>query len=253
MEDSSMTNLPSPVADPQAAISPVGRIFGVCFSPQATFEDIVRKPGWLLPVVILSLLGLAVAIGLNAKMNWREYISQQIEKSPQARSLSAEQKEQRIEGGAKFAPISVYVFGVPGPLILVLVVGLIMWGAYNVLGGVNVGYNTSLSIVSHAYVPAILGNLVFLLVLFLKAPGTLDLDNPVATNLAAFFPEDSAKWLEVFGKNIDIFTLWVVALIAIGFAATNRKKLKGGASFAIAFGMFAVYLVVRVGLAFALS
>jgi hypothetical protein len=65
--------------------------------------------------------------------------------------MSAEQKEQRIEAGAKFAPISTYVFGVPAPLILILVVALIMWGAYNVLGGVNVGYKTTLSIVAHAY------------------------------------------------------------------------------------------------------
>jgi hypothetical protein len=248
-----MATIPAPVAEPQAAISPFGRIFGVFFSPKATFEDIVRKPSWLLPVIILALLGLAVAIGLNQKMNWREFMSQQIEKSPSASTMSAEQKEQRIEAGAKFAPISTYIFGVPAPLILVLAVALIMWGAYNVLGGVNVGYKTALSIVSHAYVPVILGNLVFLLVLFLKAPGTIDLENPVATNVAAFFPEDTGKWLEALGKNLDVFTLWVVALIAIGFAATNPKKLKSGTSFGIAFGMFATYLVIRVGLAFALS
>ncbi len=232
-----MATIPAPVAEPQPAISPIGRIFGIFFSPKATFEDIVRKPGWLLPVIILAFLGLAVAIGLNQKMNWREFMSQQIEKSPQASTMSAEQKEQRIEAGAN----------------LILVVALIMWGAYNVLGGVNVGYKTALSIVAHAYVPVMLSNLVFLLVLFLKAPGMIDLENPVATNLAAFFPEDTAKWLQAFGKNIDIFTLWVVVLIAIGFAATNPKKLKGGTSFGIAFGMFAAYLVIRVGLAFALS
>src|SRR6266478_1044824 len=221
-----MATIPAPVAEPQPAISPIGRIFGIFFSPKATFEDIVRKPGWLLPVIILAFLGLAVAIGLNQKMNWREFMSQQIEKSPQASTMSAEQKEQRIEAGAKFAPISTYVFGVPAPLILILVVALIMWGD-----------KTALSIVAHAYVPVMLSNLVFLLVLFLKAPGTIDLENPVATNLAAFFPEDTAKWLLAFGKNMDIFTLWVVALIAIGFAATNPKKLKGGTSFGIAFGM----------------
>jgi hypothetical protein len=113
----------------------------------------------------LAFLGLAVATGLNQKMNWREFMGQQIEKSPQASTLSAEQREQRIEAGAKFAPVSTYIFGVPAPVILVL----------------------------------------------------------------------------------------VVALIAIGFAATNPKKLKGGTSFGVAFGMFAVYLVLRVGLAFAFS
>jgi lipopolysaccharide export LptBFGC system permease protein LptF len=61
------------------------------------------------------------------------------------------------------------------------------------------------------------------------------------------------KWLEALCKNIDIFVLWVLTLIAIGFAATNPRKLKGGKSFAIAFGVFAAYVVLRVGIAFAFS
>jgi hypothetical protein len=39
--------MPEAQAQPQASISPIGRIAGVFFSPKATFEDIVRKPSWL--------------------------------------------------------------------------------------------------------------------------------------------------------------------------------------------------------------
>lgn len=247
--------MPTPMAEaePQAKVSSVGRIFGVLFSPKPTFEDIARKPTWLLPVLLLAALGAVVAFGINMKMNWREYMSQQIEKSPAAAQLSNEQKEQRIEAGAKFAPISAYAFGIPAPIIVVLVVALIMWGAYNLLGGANLNYKTALSIVSYAYVPVLIGNLIFLLVLFLKPYGTLDLDNPVATNLAAMLPEDTAKWLLALGKNIDIIVLWVTALIAVGFAAASPKKLKGGKPYAIAFGMLAVWVVIRVGAAFIFS
>ncbi len=244
---------PAPAAGPQAAISPVGRIFGVLFSPKQTYEDIARKPGWLLPVALLAILGGLVAVGLNQKMNWREYMSQQIEKSPRAEQLSADQKEKQIEMGAKFAPISAYVFGIPAPILVVLIVGLVMWGAYNLLGGANLNFKTSLGIVSHAFVPALLGNILFLVVLFLKPPGTLDLENPVATNVAAFLPEESAKWLMALGKNIDIFAIWITLLIAMGFAAANPKKLKGTKSYTIAFGVFVAYIVVRVGFAFIFS
>jgi len=245
--------IPAPVVEPAAAVSPFGRIIGVIFSPKATFEDIVRKPSCLLPLILMAILGAVVAVGINQKMNWREYMSQQIEKSPAAAQLSSEQKEQRIEAGAKFAPISAYAFGIPAPVIVVLVVALIMWGAYNVLAGAGLNYKTALGIISHAYVPVIIGNILFLIVLFLKPYGTLDLENPVATNLAAFLPEDSAKWLLALGKNLDIFVLWVTVLIAIGFAAANPKKLKGGKAFTIAFGMLAVWVVLRVGAAFIFS
>jgi len=180
-------------------------------------------------------------------------MSQQIEKSPRAASLSAEQKQQQIEVGAKFAPIGAYVFGIPAPLVVVLIVAGVMLGAYNLMAGADVSYGTSLGIVSHAFVPWLIGNLIFLLVLFLKPPGTLDLDNPVATNAAAFLPEGSAKWLEALAKNVDLLAIWITFLIAIGFAAANARKLQGRRSYNIAFGVFLVYIVIRVGLTFIFS
>lgn len=248
-----MATTPVPAAEPQAAISPLGRIVGVLFSPKATFQDIVRKPSWLLPVAIMAVLGLLAAASLNQRMNWREYISQQIEKNPRASQLSAEQKQQQIEAGAKFAPISSYIFGAPAPIVILLVVALVMWGSYNLLGGANTNYKTSLAIVSHAFVPSYIASLLFLVVVFLKPVGTVDLQNPVATNVAAFLPDDVPKWLDALCKNLDVFVIWVLLLIAIGFAATNPKKLKGGKSFTIALTVMVVYVVLRMGFAFILS
>jgi hypothetical protein len=248
-----MATTPVPAPAPQAAISPIGRIFGVLFSPKPTFEDIVRKPSWVLPMVIMAVLGVLAVVSLNQRINWREYMSQQIEKSPRASQLSPEQKQQQIDAGAKFAPISSYIFGAPAPIVVLLVVALVMWGSYNLLGGANTDFKTSLGIVSHAFVPSYIGSLLFLVVVFLKPVGTVDIDNPVATNVAAFLPDNVPKWLDALCKNIDIFVIWVLLLIAIGFAATNPKKLKGGKSLTIAVTVMAAYLVVRVGLAFIFS
>jgi len=248
-----MATTPVPAAEPQAAISPLGRVVGVLFSPKATFEDIVRKPSWLLPVAIMVVLGTLTAISLNQRMNWREYVSQQIEKSPRASQLSPEQKQQQIEGGAKFAPISTYIFGAPAPVVILLIVALVMWGSYNLLGGANTNFKTSLGIVSHAFVPSYIGTILLIVVLFLKPIGTVDLQNPVATNVAAFLPDDVPKWLDALCKNVDVFVIWILLLIAIGFAATSPKKLKGGKSFTIAVTVMAVYLVLRVGIAFIFS
>lgn len=241
-------------AEPQqAAISPVGRLVGVFFSPKATFEDIVHKPSWLLPFAIMFVLGLVAAISLNQRMNWRDYVSQQIEKSPRASQLSAEQKEKQIEVGAKIAPISTYISVPLVPVVMLLAVTLVMWGAYSLLGGANTNFTTSLGIVSHAFVPSYITSLLFLLVIFLKPVGTVDLQNPVATNLAAFLPDDVPKWLDALCKNVDVFVVWYLLLIAIGFAAINPKKLKVGKSLTIAASVMAVYLVLRVGIAFIFS
>jgi len=196
------TTAVSPAApEPQPQMSAISRVFGVLFSPQKTFEDIVRKPGWVLPIVLLTILSIAVSFGLNQRVNWREFMSQQIEKSPQGAQLSTEQKEQRIEAGAKFAPISTYVFGTLGPLLIALIMALVMWGAYSLLGGASTNFSTAMAITAHAFMTGLISSPLFLLVIFLKAPGTIDLDNPVATNLAAFLPDDSDLWTRLDARR----------------------------------------------------
>jgi len=249
-----MATIPVPAPEAQqASVSPFGRVIGVLFSPKSTFEDIARKPSWLLPVVLSTILGLCVSIAINQRINWREFMSQQIEKNPRAAQLSSEQKEQQIAGGAKFAPISTYVFGTIGPVLAALIVGLVMWGAYSLLGGISTNFGTAFGITAHAFLTGLVSSPLFILILYLKPYGTADLDNPIAANLAAFLPDDSAKWLVALCKSFDIFLFWTLILLAIGFAALNPKKLKGAKSFTIAFTVWVVYVVLRVGWAFIFS
>ncbi len=241
---------PLPAPEPQASISPFGRIIGVLFSPKATFEDIARKPSWLLPVVISTLLGIAATVTLNQRMDWRDYISQQIEKNPQAANLSAEQKERQIELSTKITTAIVYAVGVLGSTLFALIVAAVMMLAYNLLVGAGASFMQSLAISAHALVVGLVSTPVLLLVLFLRPKGTTDPENPVATNLAAFLPEDSAKWLMVLGKSLDIFTIWMLILLAIGFAAVNPRKLKGSKSYVVAFSLWGAVVLVKVLWAF---
>jgi len=247
------TPMPEAQAQPQASIGPIGRIIGVFFSPKATFEDIARKPGWVAPILLTTVLSIVSVIALNQRMNWRDYIIQQMEKSPRAAQLSAEQKQQQADTGAKFTVGIVYASGLLVPICFALFVGLVMWGAYNLFAGAGARFSQAFSIVAHAGLVGIVSTPLFLLVLFLKPPGTIDPENPLATNLAALLSEDAAKWLVALCKSFDVFTFWTLILIAIGFAAVNPRKLKGAKSFTIAFGVWAVYVICRVGWAFIFS
>lgn len=242
-----MATTPIPVPEASASLSPFSRVIGVLFSPKRSFEDIVRKPGWLLPMVLLTILSIAVSFSINQRINWSEFMRQQIEKSPQASQMSEEQKQQRIEGGAKFSPIFTYCIGAFGPILGALVIGLVMWGAYSLLGGISTNFSTAFGITSHAFLTGLVSSPLFILILFLKPYGTVDLENPVAANLAAVLPDDSAKWLVALGKSIDVFTLWTLILLAIGFSSVNPKKLKGAKPYTIAFAVWGVYVLARVG------
>ena len=248
-----MATIPVPAPEAQVSISPFGRVLGVLFSPGKTFEDIVKKPSWMLPIVLTTILSIAVSFSIDQRINWREFMSQQIEKNPRAAQMSAEQKQQQIEGGAKFSPAFTYGIGLLGPILGALVVSLVMWGAYSLLGGASTNFGTAFSITSHAFLTGLVSSPLFILILYLKPYGTADLENPIAANLAAFLPDESAKWLVALCKSFDIFTFWTLILLAIGFAAVNSKKLKGSKTYTIAFGVWAAFVACRVGWAFIFS
>jgi len=244
-----MSTTPVVAAEAPEAPGPInhfGRIIGIFFSPKATFEGIVRRPSWVVPVLLMTVLGIGVAFALNQKVDWRDIASKRIEESPRAANLSAEQKEQQIAMGAKISPPIAYVFGALWPVLGVLVVAAAMLLAYNVIGGANANFGVAMGIVSHAFVVSLLSSLLFVLILYLKAPGTIDLDNPIATNLGAFLPESTPKPLMSLGKSIDVFSFWTLLLISIGFATFNPKKLKGK-SLGIAISVWAIYVAVKVG------
>jgi len=244
---------PASAVEPQAQISPFGRIIGVLFSPKPTFEDIARKPSWILPVVISTILGIVATVSLNQRMNWRQYLSEQFEKKPQAAQLAPEQKEKQLDISVKVTTYAVYVAGILGSVLFAVIVAGLMMLAYNLLGGAHATYSQSLAIAAHTLVVGLVSTPIFLLVVFLRDKGSVDPNNPVATNLGAFLPEESAKWLMTLCKSIDIFTIWTLILIAIGFAAVNPKKLKGAKPYVIAFSVWGVMVVVKTLWAFIFS
>src|SRR5204863_8644579 len=106
----------TPVIAPEAPQAPgpinhFGRIVGAFFSPKATFEDIVGRPSWIIPAVLMTVLGIVVAFVMNQKVDWRDVASKRIEHSARAANLSAEEEEQQIAMSAKLPPGAAYAVG----------------------------------------------------------------------------------------------------------------------------------------------
>src|SRR5438132_11483253 len=117
-----------------------------------------------------------------------------------------------------------------------------MWCDYNFLDVAIHNIVIAFSITSHSFLTGLVSSPLFILILYLKPYGTIDLENPVATNVAAILPDDSAKWLVALSKSFDVFTFWTLILLAIRFAAVSQKKLKRPKPRTIAFGCRAAYL-----------
>lgn len=241
-----MATTPVPAVEPRAAISPLGRIVGVLFSPKATFEDIVRKPNWVPALVLLFLTGLLLNITLANRANWVEVSKEQISKSKfaarQIDQLDDAKKEQAFQRAATQAKITRYVRGVVGWPVLLLFSGLIYFGAYRLIGGGRVTYALAFTVCAFAYLPMAVREILGAIVSVLKDPNAIDPENYLASNPAAFLGSDAPAWQMVPLLGLDLFTLWILFLIAIGFSAADPKKLPFGKSLGISVGVNVVLI-----------
>jgi len=132
-----MATTPVSAAAPEAqpAIGALGRITGVLFSPKQTFADIARRPTWAAPFVLLCALSLIVGLLLGQKTDWRNFFERQMSSNSRMDNMPQEQKDRILDSQVKWAPKISFAFGLIGAALIVVVMALIYWGAFNLFKG----------------------------------------------------------------------------------------------------------------------
>ncbi len=242
-----------PAPSEQQRIGAVGRMIGVFFSPKETFQDIVRHPSWIVPVILYALITLAVTYSFTQQVGWKRFLQQQIERNPRAaQQMEQIPPERRAEVLEQQAAVSKWIGYAIGPFsyaVIILVVGGVMLLAMNVLGGADLRFKTALGITAHAYMPWALAGLGGLAVIYLKDPSDVDIQDLLASHAGAFLPEDASPVLLALAKSLDVFTFWVLFLLAMGFAVAAPKKLTTGKAFGIALVPWVAYVLIKMGFA----
>jgi hypothetical protein len=239
----------TPAPEVPGPVNHFARLFGAVLSPKKTFTDIAQRPSWVLPFVLVCLLSLVVAALLGQKTDWHTFFERQMSQNSRFDQMSQEQKDQILESQTKYAPKLSFALGVVGAAVSVLFITLIYWGALNLLTGAGLKFGTSFGITSHAFVPSLIGSVLATVTLLLKSRGEVDPEHFLASNVAAYLPESAPHWLVVLGQSLDLFWIWSLVLLVIGFGAANPKKVKPGTAFAIVFGLWAVWVIGRVAIA----
>jgi len=245
-----MTTPPSSIesAAPQPArMGDFARLTGVLFSPKATYEDIAAKPSWALPLVIIVVLSVVVVAVFGQRVGWRGLVEKKIAESSRTADMPADQKAEAVERGAKFAPIVAYISTVVAVPVAALLVAAVLMGVFNLVAGARVSFLQSLGIVTYSWTPAIIGAIIGLILLFVKAPDTINIENLVADNVGAFLSGDSPHWLMTLGTSLNLFVFWTIALMGIGYSAASPKKVSIGKGIAIVGVCWALFTLAKVG------
>ncbi|MGA2040552.1 MAG: Yip1 family protein [Bryobacteraceae bacterium] len=237
-----MTPENSPAVEPApAGMGEFSRISGVFFDPKKTFEDIAKRPTWIVPVVLIMIFALAVSMTMGQRIGWERIVRHGMEASSRAQQMTPEQREQGVAMGVKIASIMAYVGILFVPVVYVIMAGVLALMALILSAGIR--FKQIFAVVSYSCLVSLVSSILTVVVIFLKNPDEINIQNPLAFNPAAFMDPDKNKFLYSLATSLDLFSFWTILLMAVGLKAAAGKKLSfGGALFAVVLP-WAVYVL----------
>lgn len=195
------------------------RIFGVFFSPKNTFEDIDRKPTWVVPVALILAIVVAFTI-ITMPITMPEQMEKQREKMLE-RGMGDDQIDQIMASQEKIGKFIGPVGAVISTIIILLIfAGILIFVGNIVLGG-KTTFKTMFSVYVHSSLIGMLGMLLSLPLIIQKQTAN------VHFSLALMLSEDQSKTiLYNVLKAFGLFSIWQYVVLAIGFAVIYKFSMK---------------------------
>jgi hypothetical protein len=230
----------------QPGLSEGARLINTFVAPSKTFTDIRRNASWWVPWLLLSVVTICFMQTVSAKIGYDQVTRNQIAASSRADKfdqLSPEQKAQQM----KISTSMMKVIGWAAPvtlLIATLIIGGVLMALFNFGAGAEVTFKQSMAIVFYSWVPTILSSILGIVSIVVGSSNDsfkegFNLSNPVATNPAYFMDPTKNKFLYGMASALDVFAIWIIILMGIGFSSvSNVKKGKAIGMIAAAYILF---------------
>ncbi len=240
--------------DAQPPLTQVERVTDTFFAPSKTFADVRRSGSWWLPFLLLVVFGYAFSVTLVGRLGPSGIADSALradaKKYEKFKELPAEQQATQRNMIGKITTGTLYAFPVVQILFLAFS-GLLLWVGFNFILGGSSTYPQMFAVSVFAALPSIFRGVLGVVTLYAGDNDSFNLQDPVGTNPGYYLGSDAAPWLHSFLGSFDLLTLWVLFLSALGGAMVARVKPARG--YALVFGVWFVYVLVKTGVAAAFS
>jgi hypothetical protein len=209
--------VPPATAEPEKP-NTLERIIGVLSSPGPTFESIVRRPNILGPLLIFIIVSIASSIAVAVKVDFTAMAREAIEANP---NIPPDRVDGAVNMTRSIMKVSMYASPLLTVLILVITAGICLL-AFRMFGGEG-DFNTALAVTTYAWFPRLIRGILGVIVMLAKGSVSIyDLQNPVMSNLGFLFDPKTNPLAYAIGSSVDLFNIWSLVLLIIGFAAMSR-------------------------------
>lgn len=233
------------------------RLIGSVVSPRTTFVSIARKPTWLLPVLLIVLVNIAVAYrqqrpGTKLVVP-HAAIEQRLKSNPAFERLTPQQQAKELKEAEAMAngviTGAVYFGVIIGTPLVFLIIAAVFLFAFNAVYGAGIQFRQSFAVTSYASVPYLVSSVVTLVLVWTRPPGTATAHELSVVSLATFLSPHARPWVLGLARSVNVFDVWTLGLLAVGYAAASSKKVRFGSALAVVVTVWAIYLVAMAGLA----
>lgn len=223
--------------------SSFGRLAGVLVAPGKTFRSIAERPTWAVALVVLLAITLVSVVVMMQKVDFAEAMREQMAQRGQEMPADGSETMERFMvgcsiGGILIVSLLIY-FGMP----------LLLWGLLTLLGG-TINYKTSLAVALHAMMPFAVAGLLTIPVVMARAEVSMEemqSGSVLSSNLAALAPEDASPVVMALLSSVDVFSIWVVVLLVLGYHVAAKVSI--GKSATAVLVLWIVGVAIKVGLA----
>lgn len=229
MSDPAMMPPPPPRPDGPGIIEDLVDIFA---SPARVFARRAASGGGVAFLVVALILAALSYAGKN--------VSEPIMEAQATKAIAAAQKanpaitSEQLQSGLAFQRKLLPILLVTGAPIAIFGLGLLVWIVGKVFGAA-VTFGSSMMIASFAYIPRIVGSIAVLVQGLLTSDvGTLTNPSQLSLGPARFFdPNTTGATTLALLLRVDLMTLWVTGLIAIGYIAAGKLPKGRGVAAAL--------------------
>jgi membrane protein, antimicrobial resistance system len=222
--------------------SPLGRIVGVFTSPARTFSSIARRPGFVLPLLIATVLSVVATAALLPRMDFEAALREQM--AARDETVSEERIEKIVAAQKRFSGL-VYAWGALAPTVISLLLTGIFWLSFKAFGWDHT-FRQSLGVTSHAYLPNCLAAILLIVfTLRLDRFNPADLGDLVRSSPAFLIDRRENPVLHSLLQSFDVFSIWSLVLLVIGYSIAAKVSRAKAAS--IVASLWALYVLGKAG------
>jgi hypothetical protein len=208
-----------PIVQPEE--KPMGgasKVLNLFFEPRKLFQSLNLKPTWVVPFIIVALLGMGFFY-----YTYPYIMDQQVQRIQDNDRIPQQAKGGIIEKLKEQDHPPLWQMGIApvGTLVSFVVIAAVLFFVFNVLLGGDSSFRRVFSLYCYSSLVAIPSMIVkFPLIM---AKGNMNVQTSLALLLS---PDSQGSFLNSVLSSFDIFTIWQVILVSIGLGVMYKFSTK---------------------------